>query len=402
MERSKTVRYFSLLQFLTYGSVGLWPYALSYFRSLGLSSSQVGLISACGTFLCLFGLPLMGILADRRRAARKLLLLTLTVLIPVQLLIPVLGETGHHTLTAPALLLILIPLAAVTFFGERNIITMMDSWSGDAMDRLQLNYSTCRMFGCLSYIILSFSASALLGTVLPVWLCFLIMPAISLPLILLTSGKRGAAYDIPRETQTKKEKTSVLLSLVFKNYHYVTYLLLVLGFYAFQSIVDLDLTYLMDHVGAPHSSIGLIGGYRAFCELVVMLTLSRCKKLPPLWILLSCCGLFVAAEHLLYPAVTSLPGLIALATLTGVGGGLFFGCNASYVYQIVDARAGSTAMSVQGVCLASMGILGSIAAGSIIDRFGLTVLTGGVGILMLVCTLLFVGSRLLRPHKQAR
>ena len=399
MERTKTIRYFSLLQFLTYGTVGLWPYALSYYRSLGLSSSEVGLISACGTFLCLFGLPLMGILADRRRASRKLLLLTLIVLIPVQLLIPVLGEHGSRVLTAPAILLMLMPLSAITFFGERNIITMMDSWSGDAMDRLNLNYGTCRMFGCLCYILVSFSASALLGKILPVWLCFIIMPAISIPMILLSSGKRAAAYDIPRENTVQKEKTADLLRMVFHNYRYVTYLLLVLGFYSFQSIVDLDLTYLMDHVGAPHSSIGLIGGYRACCELVVMLTLSRCKKLPPLWILLSCCGLLVAAEHLLYPAVTSLPGLVALATMTGVGGGIFFGCNASYVYKIVDPRAGSTAMSVQGMCLASMGILGSMAAGSIIDRFGLTVLTGGVGILMLTTTLLFVGSRLLLLRK---
>ena len=393
MERTKTVRYFCILQFLTYGSVGLWPYALSYFRSLGLGSSEVGLISACGTFLCLFGLPLMGILADRRRAARKLLLLTLIVLIPVQLLIPALGEQ------AGAVLLLLMPLAAVTFFGERNIITMMDSWSGDAMDRLNLNYGTCRMFGCLSYILVSFSASALLGQILPLWLCFIIMPAISLPMILLASGKRGAAFDTPRENTAQKEKTSSLLRMVFRNYRYVTYLLLVLGFYAYQAIVDLDLTYLMDHVGAPHSSIGLIGGYRACCELVVMLTLSLCKKLPPLWLLLSCCGLLVAAEHLLYPAVTSLPGLIALSTMTGIGGGIFFGCNASYVYKIVDPRAGSTAMSVQGVCLAAMGILGSMAAGSIIDRFGLTVLTGGVGILMLATTLLFAGSRLLLLRK---
>lgn len=401
MEQSKTIRYFCILQFLTYGSVGLWPYGLSYFRSLGLSSSEVGLISACGTFLCLFGLPLMGILADRRRAARKLLLLTLIVLIPVQLLIPVLGETAHATITAPAVFLMLAVLAATTFFGERNIITMMDSWSGDAMDRLNLNYGTCRMFGCLCYILVSFTASALLGKHLPVWLCFVIMPAISLPMILLASGKRGAAFDTPRTNTVQKEKTSTLLRMVFRNYNYVTYLLLVLGFYAFQSIVDLDLTYLMDHVGAPHSSIGLIGGYRACCELVVMLVLSRCKKLPPLWVLLSCCGLLVAAEHLLYPTVTSLPGLIALATMTGVGGGLFFGCNASYVYKIVDPRAGSTAMSVQGVCLASMGILGSMAAGSIIDRFGLTVLTGGVGILMLTTTLLFAGSRLLLLRKNS-
>jgi len=54
---------------------------------------------------------------------------------------------------------------------------------------------------------------------------------------------------------------------------------------------------------------------------------------------------------------------------------------------------------VQGVCLAAMGILGSMAAGSIIDRFGLTVLTGGVGILMLATTLLFAGSRLLLLRK---
>lgn len=401
MDRSKTIRYFCILQFLTYGSVGLWPYGLSYFRSLGLGSSEIGNIVAAGTFLCLFGLPLVGVLADRRRAARRLFLAALLLLIPLQLLLPVLGGSSAGIAAMPAVLLMITAMAAMTFFCERVAITLMDSWSGDAMDRLHLNYGTCRMFGCLCYILVSFSASALLGKVLPLWCCFVIMVVISLPLIVLASGKRGAAFDIPRENTARKEKTAALLRMVFRNYRYVTYLLLVLGFYAFQSIVDLDLTYLMDHVGADHGSIGLISGYRACCELVVMLLLSRSKKLPPLWILLSLCGLLVAAEHLMYPMTDTLTELLLLCTLTGVGGGLFFGCNASYVFRIVDPRAASTALSVQGVCLAAMGIVGSMAAGRIIDRFGLTVLTGGVGILMLVTTLLFAGSRLIRPDEAA-
>lgn len=113
-------------------------------------------------------------------------------------------------------------------------------------------------------------------------------------------------------------------------------------------------------------------------------------KIFPLWILLATCGLLVAAEHLMYPLVSSLAGLIALSSLTGIGGGLFFGCNASYIFQIVDHHAASTAISVQGVCLALMGIIGSVTAGNMIDRFGITVLTTVVGFILLIAAILFL------------
>jgi predicted MFS family arabinose efflux permease len=86
---------------------------------------------------------------------------------------------------------------------------------------------------------------------------------------------------------------------------------------------------------------------------------------------------------------------VAVSTLTGIGGGLYFGISANFVLQTVDNRAANTAISVQAVINGAAGIAGTALGGIIIDAHGVTALTTGVGVLTLVTTAIFAGGILL-------
>ena len=222
----------------------------------------------------------------------------------------------------------------------------------------------------------------------------LILGAVASAIVLLIARCRPYG----RISAAKKEQTlsgKALLKLVLKNYYFVSYLLLILAFCCFIGIVNLCLSYLMDYAGADRSSLGVISGVRAFAEVLVMFWIGRSKKLPPYWVLLAGGTLLVAVEHLIYPWMTSFGLMVAASLLSGIGGGLYYGINASYVLQIVDHRAVSTAMSLLGVVKAGIAIVGAAVGGTVIDRWGVTTLTTAVGIVMLVLTGLFAATCIL-------
>jgi len=386
-ERRRTISYFAAVQFLFYIATGLWSYVNVYFRELGFNGQQVGLLSVGGTVLAAVVLPLMGVLGDKLRSPKLVFSCSMGVFVSLFLLMPVFGRLWGAWL--PPFFI----LAAILSMCTQICTAMLDSWNGAEMDRLGVGYGVIRRFGSLGFVVLMLTASAVVGPVLPTWSSCIIMSVTGLFLLILINGKRSAAT-----TAVKREKTMTgreLLTLVLKNYYFLSYLLLTLSFCCFIGIVNLCLSYLMDYAGAARSSLGVVSGVRAAAEIVAMFWIGRSKKLPPYWMLLAASCLLVAAEHLLYPWMTTFGRMVGISVLSGIGGGLYYGLGANYVLQIVDHRAVSTAMSVLGVVKACVAVAGAALGGTIIDRWGVTTLTTWVGVVMLVLTVLFIGTCIL-------
>lgn len=379
----RTVAYYAAVQFLFQIATGLWNYLNVYFRELGFSGQQVGLMSVGGTCLTLVLLPMLGVLGDKLRSPRTVFTWAVRLTVPLFLLVPVFGHLWGAAVTP----FFLLSAALILCIQVAN--SMLDSWSGAAMDKLGMGYGTIRRFGSLGFVCICLLASALVGPVLPSWSCCVIMPLTGVALLLLMRTDKTEV----RTRETRKEKTmpgKSLLGLVLHNYYFVAYLLLNLAFCAFLAIVNLCMSYLMDYAGASQSSLGVVSGVRAAAEIVAMFWIGRSKKLPPYWILLAAGCLMVAVEHLIYPWMTSFGLMVAASLLSGVGGGLYYGLGASYVLQIVDHRAASTAMALLGMVKAAVSIVGSAVGGTVIDRYGVTTLTSAVGIVVLVLTAAFV------------
>lgn len=385
MERKQAIRYFSLLQALFFGATGLWGYMNIYFRELGFSGQQVGTLTAVGTFAGMVLLPVTGMLGDKLRSPKRVFIWAIAIMFPLFLLVPVFG----HVFGGKMLPFVL--LSAVLLVCSQVASSSLESWNGMEMERIGASYGEIRRYGSLGFVFICLMAGALVGPVLPSWSCCVIMPLVALPLIWMLR-KPGTETAAVKEKETRSLSGTGIIMAVFRNYYFVMFLLLHLGFCAFQGTVNLCLSYLMDYAGAQQSSMGIVSSVRAGVEILAMFWIGSSKKKPPHWVILGVACLLVAVEHLIYPWMTSFPLMTAASLLTGIGGGLYFGISANYVLQIVDNRAASTAMAVLGVVKATAGIVGTAWGGGIIDRYGVTTLTTAVGVLVAVLTAVFLGA----------
>ena len=382
-DRKKTIGFLGAVFFLFLASNSFWMYANNYFREIGFESTQLGLITAVGNCISMLGLPFLGLLSDKLRSPRRVFAALMIMMIPVHLLFPILGGTWGTAAYVPILV-----LCVLGSLGRQGGNSLLDSWIGGEMERLGASFGTIRRYGSASFVIGSVIASLLIGPVLPTWVCFLFVSALSVPILLLAITHK----DNVREAAAVEEpptKTGMVLKYVFSNYYFVTYLLMVMAFDAFLGILNLDMSYLMDFVGADRANVGYVGAVRASTEVVLMIIIGKQKKLPPYWILLVISGVFVAAEMLLYPLATNVFHIMLFTLCSGIAGGLFYGLGANYVFKIVDHHACGTAMAVLGVTKSLVGIIGSGIGGVIIANHGVLTLTTGVGIISMSLTVLF-------------
>ena len=330
-DSKRIVRYFSVVQLLFFSATALWSYCNVYFRELGFSGQEIGLMTAAGMALVLVVLPVLGVISDRIRSPKTVFLGLLLVIFPLYLLLPLAG-TFLGKRMVPFTILVMLLLA-----GVQAAVAMIDAWSGEALEMLNRSYGSVRRYGSLGFIGIVLLASVVVGPVLPAWSCCILMPLLGFPLIVLI-WKKQPWEGTSVQKQEKTIRTGKILSMVLKNYYFVTYLVFIAGYYVFVSIVDLSVSYLMDYIHVRQSSLGIIYGVRAALEIVGMIVLGRVKKQPPLWVLLVIAGVMSAAENLLYPCVDGMAGMLALTLLSGIGGGIFYGIGANYVLRIVYHR----------------------------------------------------------------
>lgn len=386
-EKKKVIGYFALIHFLITFSASFWSYCSIYFRELGFDSRQIGWINAGGSMISIMLLPFLGVITDRFSTPKKMLLIAISVLVPARILVPVIGQTAGG-LYIPILVMCVLGTAM-----NQVINSMFDSWGGGEMDRLGVSFGSIRRYGSFGYICGSVIVTLFLGSIFPNWTYCLFASLCVIPLLYIIGGKPGAGYTA--QGRKRASGTVALLKMVCKNYYFLTYLFMVIAFDAFLGILNLDMSYLMDYVGAPRSQAAIVGGFRATTEIVIMVMLGKAKKLPPFWILLTISSLFIAMEHLLYGFQTSVWGIVAITLFSGIAGGFYYGIGANYVFHIVDHKAAATAMSVLGVIRALVGFVGASVGGDVIARYGVITLTNGVGIIALVLTGLFALSCIL-------
>jgi len=386
LSHKREIRYFAAIHFLMTSVTSFWGYCTNYFRDIGFSSTEIGNLNSIGTFSAMLLLPLIGMISDKIQSPRKMMFLLVAAMLPASLLLAFSGMLG-----LPYWVFVL--LSALIITARQSANPMMESWAGGEVTRLGYSYGSIRRYGSFGFICISLFGTVMLGPVLPTWTTMLCSAIVCLPLLWMVGSSRGNAYAAPAAAREKKTGSDSLFKLIFRNYYFVTYLFLVMAFDLFLGIINLDMSYLMDYVGAKPSMLGLVGGVRAATEIVVMIFLSRRKKLPPFWVMLTASGFLIALEHLLYPAAGSVLGLCIITMFcSGLSGGMFYGFGHNYVFQILDRRASGTAMAVLGVAKSLVGVIGTGLGGRIIDAYGVTTLTTGVGVLALILSVLFLLS----------
>lgn len=380
---------FSLIQALYFGIFAITSYQTIFLQDAGMSSAQIGFITAVSSGTGLVFAPVWGIVSDRLHSAKGTFLLCISATALMYALLPMLGNAagggfGFYAVYIPAI-----------FAFKQASNAMLDSWCIGRLTPLGIGYGSVRMWGSAGYCVSSMLLGVLAERLLPVNRLFVLM----LPLlaVLLWTGSRVRQERTPKAQENPAEKGSP--GLLLKNRRFLIYLCYALGLNIYLAVTLIFMPYILEAAGCKASQLGLVTGFRALIEIVSMfLGAKLCKRVAVKYVMLLP-GVLFGIEHLCYSFAAGIPSMLCIMALSGLAGGFFYSLGPSYIFEIVPGRVVHMAQTLNAMDLTLMSIVGSAVGGVVIKNWGVRTLTAACGFLILALTALFALSLRREPAK---
>ena len=363
---------------LTFGG-----YVTVFLQTIGFNAQQVGLMSALNAGVGIFSSPFWGMLSDKLRSLKKVILIALAAGAVFFVMIPL--SRGFY-IAGISLLFIIIPIA---MFFRNPVMPLLDNWMLRNSRNEKLNYGAIRAFGSVSFAM----GALTLGFIIPrtgVDYIFFASAIITIPAFLLIYFIRGSADE--QSTQKKLSFKEMQIGQIFKNYHLVTYIF----FTIFQRIPFhssmMFLPFLIADVGGNVAQMGIIMGLRALAEIPFMLLLKPLRQKVPLYIMIIAATTFFIVECFLYSVVNNFTVIIIVSVLHGFGNGFLIPAGSSYVFSLAPEHLKATTQTVLASMNAIAGIVGGLVGGLLIVLLDIQQFYFIIGTMLTVALALFILS----------
>lgn len=372
---------FSAIEALYFAMAAVASYQTSYLMEVGLSGTQIGTASSLAALVGMAALPLWGILSDWRGSAQLAAVFCIAAMGILYLLLPFYGKLLHYN--AIAFLLYL----CVLFAFKQPANALLDGWAVGTLAPAGISYSTVRMWGSIGYAAASMLLSLLANLLTNTGQIFYFMvPLCVLFLLLSRSGTET------RRQARRRQKPN--LRLIVTNRRLLVYLIYCAGLHIYLAITLVFMAYILAYAHCKPSQLGFVIGFRAIMEIGAMIAAGKLQKKFRSSSILVLSGLLFGAEHLLYRFAGGLGSILAIMVLSGLAGGVFYSIGPDYLRSIVSPAVQNTAQSLNGVMMSLVSIVGTLAGGMVITRYGVQALTFACGCIILMLTLIFVLSLL--------
>ena len=352
----------SSVAFMFYFALATGAYLTVFLQKSGFSPSQVGVINGVNFAVSICATPFWGVVADKIRSNRRVIIYCMGAASVLWALVP---ASSRIALGPVFLMHLTIPLCS---FFRLPAQSLMDAFNVQTCAREGVTYGSVRLWGSISFAIMSISLSAILPWA-GVEASFYMYGIAFVPLLVILSRMKDAADgDTARKSVPFRE---MQFSRLFKNYFFLTYML----FAIFMQIpVNTSMTflpYLVEMVGGDSAQFGLITGYKALLEVPMLLAMAPLRKRFPLPVAVILSGILFTIEFSLYSYANSLLQIMAIQTLHGLAGGLMIGASTNYVYTMAPKGLNSTAHTVNGAMNSIAAIIGNMLGGILITLIGI-------------------------------
>ena len=367
----------------------LFSYFSVYFQSIGFSASETGKITALNLIIGVITVPLWGLLSDKIKSTKKILIINIIGTSIFYCLIPTVVEASKEIL----IISIIVVLSSVF---RSPLSTLVDNIVIRSSNKWGLNYGFLIAIGCMGAAM----TSIMLGIVIPVIgaeKTFILVPMITLlmlSVVIFTNEER----DIDNNNATKK----VDIRITFKNYSFITFL-------AFTLIVSIatqsNLTfspYLLADIGVDGSKVGIVLGWQGIIQILVLLNLKKLKQKYALYKMLIVAGISYSIVCFSFGIAQSFTSILFLATFAGIGSGLLLACCNFYLFEIAEAELVTTYQSLMNSTILLAGIFGNLIGGKLIDAIGIRHFYQSISFLVFWGTLLYVLSFKLKVKKEKK
>lgn len=335
-------------------------YQTVYLQEVGFSASQLGLLNAMTSGVSIASLAFWGMVSDRIRSLRKVLI---TVLVGGAVLFALIPAIPTGLPSSPLLLLTLIP---VVYFFRGSMSPYAENLLVRNANELRLNYGLLRSVGSFLFTAGGLAITVLLplvGVPSTFWLSGVMMIPVVILTLLAREPNAQPAQSVPKE--------KLDLSQLFRNKSYVAFLVFGFLFYIAANCEASFFPYFIQGVGVPTDRYVVVLSYRAFLEIPFLLLMVKLRRRFSLGRLVVAAAVLMAVECVFLGLfANSLMSILLCATFFGLGNGLFIGSSLNYLYELAPSHLKASAQAFFSAVSSVAGILGNLLGGLVFDAMG--------------------------------
>lgn len=363
--------------FWFYAGVGAFiPFNALYYRSLGFSGIELGILTALPAIATAITGPIWGLLADSRGWHRQIMRVVLLVSALIILLLAQITEFPPFMMAMALLALVLVPVPS-----------LWDSYAISAVERGGAPYGVLRIFGSLGFT----SVVLVMGRVMadglsPVFLY--VYAACHLVAFLV-------AMRLPALGERQPRNVFGGMSEVFANHGYRLLLLVAFLISAGFTTLNIYLTLHIQSLGGSTSIAGIAFATAALSELPIIgmgaVILHRLGARNIIFI-----GLIVYIIRFVLLGFASFTTAVLIAqALHGLSFGMFLIASVTLAHRLVGRQHAATAQALLAMVSMGLGsIIGSLLGGVAIDLVSTSTIYRFVALLMVATLVIFwIGTR---------
>ncbi len=342
-----------VLYFLYFGGVGAyWSFINVYYRSLGLSGTQIGLVNTAAPLVAIGAATLWGVLSDRLGQPRKVLAIALPGVIASTLLLSTARPFG----------LIVLFACLLALFNSATI-PLLDNTTLRLLGERRGQYGRYRVLGSFGFILTSLTAGYLYEVTGLTWI-FYIYAAILALMLLIAFGLPGQPVRLAGGSvwrglgQMIRQRAWVLFAVASTLLWMAN-----VGTMNFLGITIEDL-------GGAKRLIGLASMMAAVTEIPILFTSERLlARFGPVRLQVAAFAAFILRGALL--ALMPAPGwAVPISALGGVAFSLYWISAVAYANDSAPDHLKSTAQALLFSLLNLAGMAGSLVTGWLYDVTG--------------------------------
>lgn len=343
--RAYNFLYFALLAIFV-------PFLPVYLNEQGLNPAQIGMITGTGGFITIIAQPLWGMVSDRTRTIRKVLLLLMICA----------GISGYF-LYASTSFALLIGLAMLVYFFLMPIDPLTESLNFRVAESVGISYGSIRTYGALGYAVMSLVAGYIMSTFGAHSLAYLFAGIAAISFII--------SLAMPDAPVTGKPVTLHSLKTFLSNKETLLFLLLVFVCSVPARMNDTFLGVYIRELGGNSELVGLAFFIAAASEIVVFALsfwwLRAGKELAIISISAAFYFIrFFASAWISDPQLLAYLQVLQLLTFP-----IFYSAAIQYLYRIVPEEWRATGQTVLALLFFGVsGIVASYAGGAVYEALG--------------------------------
>jgi len=326
-------------------------YVNVYFRSIGLSGIEIGLINTVSPLLSMLGSPIWGVLSDRFGNVRRILMIAVCGAIIVSI-----------GLASTQVFFWILLLAGGYSLFTSSITPLLDSSTLLLLGNERNKYGLQRIWGSIGFIIAAMVSGQLFKLVglQAMFMGVVGLLAISL-VILFWLPARQASINTPVFTDIGK---------LVKHPEWIGLMSSILVIGIASSGMHTFVGILIKEIGGSDALVGMSAGVGVLSELPVMLLSPVLIKRYHPRKLLGFSFIIYALRLFLYGIMPSQNWVLPLSLLHGVSFGLYWVSSVAYANEIAPDYLKGTTQGVLMAIISLSSMLGGMLSGWGFDRLG--------------------------------